>query len=40
MKAKNVILCGVSLITSSLLGSPFGSKVDEALNTAMKVFQL
>lgn len=38
MKAKNVILCGVSLISSSLLGSPFGSKVDEALNTAYEGF--
>ena len=38
MKTKSVILCGVSLITSSLLGSPFGPKIDEKLDKAYESF--
>ena len=38
MKTKNIILCGVSLITSSLLGSPFGADIDEMLDRVYESF--
>ncbi len=35
---KNVLLCGISLATLSLLGGSFGSKIDEKLEKAYESF--